>query len=150
MIDTITQVPFRTQMRAAAIALAVGYADQEGLKLQTYPGRPTTLYTPSFFVNRIRERISYLGPMRIQRVPIVECVYLHAILDTADVTARGDAFIDGFIEYAAAHPDYANENTVLGVTETTDDPNFVPDWIPADQRKVYYATVIALEGLALV
>lgn len=146
---TIARVPFRTQCREAAVALAQSFAAETGRKLQVYPGRPATLYPPTAFVNRIRERLEYVGPVRRRRMPIVELVFLHAVFDSGDTVEAGDAFVDEFLDYVTANPHAANGNSTLAVTETVDDPNFVPDWVPPDARRTYYATIFALEGLTL-
>ena len=33
--------------------------------------------------------------------------------------------------------------------ETTDVPDYVPDWMPPAEQRTYYASRIVLEGLAL-
>jgi hypothetical protein len=145
-------------MRQAAVDLAQAFADSNtdpaiwgtsGKKLQVYPGRPASLYPPTAFVNRIRERIDPWGPARHQRHPIVDLVFVHGVFDSGDTVRAGDAFVDAFLEFVEGQPHAAHANSTLDVVETTDDPNFVPDWIPPDQRRTYYATIFALEGLTL-
>ena len=48
-----------------------------------------------------------------------------------------------------ASSDVPEMNTLLGVTDTDDLPNYVPEWLPPERQLVYYATRITLEGLGL-
>jgi hypothetical protein len=157
-MPTLERIAFRTAMRQAAVDLAQSFADSNSdpeiwgdslRKLQVYPGRPASLYPPTAFVNRIRERIDPWGPARMQRHPVVDLVFVHAVFDSADAVEHGDRFVDAFLAFVADNPHAAGGNGTLSIVETTDDPNFVPDWIPPDVRRTYYATIFALEGLAL-
>jgi hypothetical protein len=42
----------------------------------------------------------------------------------------------------------AGANTLLALTEVEDVPVYVPDWLPPDRQRTYYATRIVLEGYA--
>lgn len=136
-------------MRAAAVALLEGYKAVAQTSLQVYPGRPLTLNPPTAFIDRISEKVEHVGPVRRRRMPTVQVVVLHGIFDSAEAVAQGDAFVDGFLNYVVEQYHAAGVNTTLGVRETADDPNYVPDWLPPNRQQQYYATVIALEGLAL-
>lgn len=136
-------------MRAAAVALLTGYAQEAGVTLQVYPGRPATINPPTAFVDRIRERLESVGPVRRRRVPVVSVVVVHGRFDSKDTAEQGDTFVDGFLEYVHERYHAAADNTVLEISATQDEPNFVPDWLPAEAQRHYYATIFALEGLSL-
>jgi len=148
-VPTLERIAFRTAMRAAAVELLEGYAQQDGVTLQVYPGRPSTLHPPTAFVDRIRERVDSWGVTRRQRQPAVSVVVLHGLFDSANTVEQGDTFVDGFLAYVQERYHAAHENTLLQVTATQDEPNYVPDWLPAEQQRHYYATVVLLEGLSL-
>lgn len=132
--------------RAAAVALLKGYSNEAGTRLQVYPGRPRTLHPPTGFVDRVSERLEYIGPSNRQRIPVVSVVLLHATFDFEDTVDQRDALVDGFLDYVNARPHQMDPNTTIGVTTTEDDPNYVPEWIA--ESKTYYATLVTLEGLA--
>lgn len=132
------------------MTLLTDYAASAALKMQVYPGRPRTISPPTGFVDTIRERITYTGPTLRQRVPTVELVVIHGIFDSKDAADQKDAFVDGFLDWVNTRYHQAGPNTLIGATETEDDPNYVPDWLPPEQQRVYYATRLTLEGLALV
>lgn len=142
---------FRANMRAAAGALMVGYAAAQTppVKLQWYPGRPAVVKAPCGFVDRIVEGIAYTGPTLMQRRPTVEVVLLHGLFDSKEAVDQADAFVDGFLAYVADLPHAAGANTIVGVLSVEDDPTYVNDWVRPEEQRVWYATRIALEGLAL-
>lgn len=134
-------------MRAAAVDLLNDYASSASLKLQTYPGRPATLYPPTGFVDGIRETITYTALH--QRTPTVDVIVLFGLYDSADAVAQKDAFADGFLDWVMDRFHAAGANTLLAVTEIEDLPTYVNEWVPPERQKTYYAMRIALEGLAL-
>ena len=93
------------------------------------------------------ERIAYTLQL-YQRVPIVEVVVVHAIFDGGEAADQRDAFVDGFIAYCATRYHAAGANTMLGLVGVDDLPAFVPDWLPPEKQKTYYATRFTLEGLS--
>jgi hypothetical protein len=134
-------------MRAAAVAFLTDYKNDVGVKMQVYPGRPRSIAPPTGFVDLIRERISYTGLN--QRQPQADVIVIHGLFDSQEAADQKDAFIDGFIDWSLDRLHQANANTLCAVVETTDIPDYVPDWMPPDQQKTYYASRIVLEGLAL-
>jgi hypothetical protein len=140
-------VGFQADVRAAAVTLLTDYGTSASVKLQVYPGRPRTINPPAAFVDIIRETITYTGLRR--RVPSVDVVVIHGLFDSKDAADQKDAFVDGFLDWVHERYHAAGTNTMLGATETEDDPNYVPDWLPPEQQRVYYATRVTLEGLAL-
>ena len=99
-------------------------------------------------VDGIRDAIAYSGPTLIQQTVTVEAVILHGLFDSKDAAEQKDAFIDGLIEYQRTHVHEAGANTTIGLVGTEDDPNFVPDWLPPDRQRTYYATRLDFEVYA--
>lgn len=139
---------FQTDVRAAAMTTLDAYASAASVKLATYAGRPRSIQPPHAFVDAMRETIAYLGPISKQRTVQADVVVIHGSFDSADSAAQKDAFVDGYVDYVTNNVHAAGANTTLGVVSTEDDPTFVPDWLPLDQQRVYYATRITLEGFA--
>lgn len=139
----------QADMRAAAVDLLKDYGASANVKLQVYPARPRSLAPPTAFVDLIRESVEYIGPTLRQRRPIAEVVIVHAIFDSMEAANQKDAFIDGFMDYVNTRYHEAGANTLIAVTDTEDLPNFVPDWMPPEERLLYYATRVTMEGLAL-
>lgn len=146
---TVTRVAFQTAMREASVQLVRDFAVDYDVKLQVYPGRPRTIFPPTAFVDRIREQILYIGPVSRQRTVFVDMVILHGLFDSAEAAAQKDAFIDRFADWVLDRYRAAGSNTEISVSETSDDPNYVPEWQPEAERRSYYATTVTLEGLAL-
>lgn len=144
---TATRIPFQTLMRAAAVAFLTDYANDVGVRMQIYPGRPRSIAPPTGFVDLIRERISYTGLN--QRIPQADVIVIHGIFDSMEAVNQKDAFVDGFIDWSLDRLHQANPNTLVAVVEVADVPDYVPDWMPPEQQRTYYASRITLEGLAL-
>ena len=139
---------FRADMRAAAVQLVTEYADTTGVRLQVYRARPRSIMPPCAFVDLIREDRVFTG-LLVQRTPTVEMIVLHGLFDSGDAVDQGDAFMDGFLDWCDTHYHEAGANTLIGAVSTEDIPAFVPDWLPPEQQRTYYATQVNLEGLAL-
>lgn len=139
----------QASLRAAAVTLLTDYAASANVRLQVYPARPRTVNPPTAFVDIIRESISYLGPTLRQRTPIADIVVIHGIFDSKEAADQKDAFIDGFLDWVNTRYHAVGANTLVAVTDTTDEPYYVPEWLPPEQRLVYYATRITVEGLSL-
>lgn len=139
----------QANLRAAAVTLLTDYASNANVKLQVYPARPRSINPPTAFVDMIRESIEYLGPTLRQRRPIADVVVIHGIFDSKEAADQKDAFVDGFLDWVNADYHAVGTNTLVAVTDTTDEPNYVPEWMPPEQRVVYYATRITVEGLSL-
>lgn len=144
---TSGRIPFQSLMRAAAVAFLTDYKNDVGVKMQVYPGRPLSIAPPTGFVDLIRERISYTGLN--QRTPQADIIVIHAIFDPKEAADQKDAFIDGLIDWSLDRMHQANANTLCAIVETTDIPDYVPDWMPPAEQRTYYASRIVLEGLAL-
>lgn len=138
---------FRADVRAAACDLLRDYRDAGSSDLQVYEGRPRSIHPPTAFVDAIREAgIEYYGISIVQRTPSVEVIVLHGTFDAKDTVAQADAFVDGFLDYVKSRVHHAGANSTIGVTAAEDDPTYVPDWLPPDQQRTYFATRITLEG----
>lgn len=147
----VTRLAFQTAVRAAAVDLLTDYAATEGLKLQVYPGRPSSLWPPSAFVDRITETIEPFTDTLNQRTPKVEVIVVHGLFDSADAVAQKDAFVDGFLEWVTDSIHAAGANTTIALVSVEDEPAWTPDWMPANTQardKIYYATRLTLEGFA--
>jgi hypothetical protein len=139
-------VTFRTNMRAAAMSLLDDYAASISLGLQTYRGRPASIHPPTAFVDSVNETILYTGPLLRQRTPTVEVVVIHGTFDSGVTVDQADAFADGFLDWVTANVHEAGANTTIGAVAIADEPTYVPDWLPPQLQRTYYATRISLEG----
>jgi hypothetical protein len=139
---------FQAAVRAASVQLLTDYRADAGIKLQVYPGRPRTISPPTAFVDLIRESIAYVGITLRQRTPQAEMVVIHGLFDSKDTADQKDAFVDGFLDWVNERYHAAGANTLVAVVSTEDIPNYIPDWLPPEQQRSYYATQITLEGFA--
>ena len=131
-------------MRAAAVDLLTDFAQDAGINLQIYEGRPKSIYPPCAFVDSISETVTYTG-LRA-RVVAADIVVIHGLFDSKETATQKDAFVDAFMDWVTDNP-HVNVNDAIGlVTSTVDDPNYVPDWMPPEGQRSYYATHIAYEG----
>ena len=137
---------FQADVRAGVLQELSSYASSASVKLQIYAGRPRSLQPPTAFVDVMRETIVYSGHV-MERTVQVDIVLVHGSFDSADSAAQKDAFTDGFIEQVRANTfSAAGANSTLGVVSTEDDPTFLPQWLPRDEQRTYYATRITLEA----
>jgi hypothetical protein len=145
----MARIPFQSLMRAAAVSLLTDYAASTTppITLQVYPARPRSIAPPTGFVDAIRESITCTALH--QRVPTADVIVVHGIFDSKEAADQKDAFVDGFVDYVMDRFHEAGANTLVAVTETEDLPDYVPEWMPPNEQRTYYATRISLEGLAL-
>ena len=149
----VTRVAFQAAMRGAAVEMLEAYKTASGIKLQVYPGRPSSLFPPSAFVDRLSEQTEYPGSVTWrQRTVRVEVLVVFGLFDSAAAVAQKDDFVDGFMDYATDHVHQAGANTVLALVAVDDEPAWSPDWRPANvtngPNPTYYATRLTLEGFA--
>ncbi len=144
----VTRIAFRSAARAAAVTMLEAYAADEMVKLQVYPGRPRSINAPCAFVDKIRETFVYTNVTWRLRTPIVDIIILHGYFDSKEAVDQADAFGDGFLDWVTDNYHAAGANTMVGITAMEDDPNYVPDWMPPEQQRTYYATLVSLEGFA--
>lgn len=141
----------QASVRAAAVTLLESFAASTGVKLQTYPGRPASLFPPSAFVDRIGETLEWSGTGWPQRSVRAEVVVVHGVFDSGEAVAQKDDFVDGFVYWIADNFGAAGANTVLSLISVEDEPAWQPDWNPANLKgaiAIYYATRLTLEGYA--
>lgn len=129
------------------MTLLTEYAADAGLRLQVYPARPRSINPPCAFIDTIREEREFTAQL-IQRTPTLEVIVLHGVFDTKDTVEQGDAFVDGFLAWVDARIHQAGGSTTVGAVSTEDQPTYVPDWLPPEQQRTYYATQVNLEGFA--
>lgn len=145
----MTRIAFQTAMRDAAMVILEDFKSTYDLKLQTYRARPSSIAPPTAFVDRMRERITFIGPIQMQRTPSIDIVVLHGLFDHGNTVDQRDRFVDNFLDYMADRPHAAGANTLIGGVSVEDDPTYVPDWLRPELQRTYFASVITLEGLAL-
>jgi hypothetical protein len=135
--------------RAAAVSLMTDCAQNASVNLQVYKARPSSLYPPTGFVDRMGDEIAaWIGPTVGQHTPVVEIMLVWGLFDSAEAADQRDAFVDAFHEHTRTRFHEAGAATLIGPRTLADEPNFIPDWLPEEQQKVYYATRIVLEGFA--
>ena len=148
----MTPSNLQASMRAAAVALLTDYAASASVKLQVYPGRPTSLYPPTAFVDRLTETLEWTGTGWPQRTVRAEVMVVHGQFDSKEAANQKDAFVDGFVYWIADRVHAAGTNTTIGLVAVEDEPAWVPDWRPANTLNgpdpIYYATRLTLEGYA--
>jgi hypothetical protein len=145
---TVTRIPFRTATRQAAVTLLTDFADDVGLRLQVYPGRPRSINAPTAFVDSIRETYQYSNVTWRLRTPTLDIIILWGLFDSKEAVDQADQFADAFLDWVTDRFHAAGANTIVGITEIVDDPTYVPDWLPPAEQRTYFATRISLEGLA--
>ena len=132
--------------RAAAAAFLQDYAGYAQLKFQMYPARPRVLYPPTGFIDRITETFTPLAGLIDQGTPLVECIVVHGLFDSMDAANQKDEYVDGLLEWVKTRYHAAGANTLIRISQTQDLPDYVPEWVPPEQQRTYYATQITLEG----
>jgi hypothetical protein len=143
----VARYALQTAVRAAAVSLLTDYAATASVRMQIYPARPRSVMPPTGFVDALREAIAHTGLN--QRTVTAEVIVVHGIFDSQDAADQKDAFVDGFLDWALDNTGEGGANTVLVPVATEDIPDYVPEWLPPEQQRTYYATRISLEGLAL-
>jgi hypothetical protein len=137
---------FQADVRAGVLQELASYASAASVKLAIYAGRPRSIQPPHAFVDVMRETIAYTGHMMARTVQ-VDIVLIHGSFDSDVAVTQKDAFVDGFIDQVRDNQfSAAGDNTTLGVVSTEDTPTFVPDWLPPNEQRTYFATRMTLEG----
>lgn len=145
---TVTRIAFRTEMRSAAMSMLTAFAADASIKLQIYRGRPRSVMPPCAFVDTISEDFEYSNVSWRMRTASLEVVVLHGLFDSGEAVDQADALADEFLDWVTDNLHAAGGNTTVAVRTVTDDPTYVPDWLPPDLQRTYYATRITLEGHA--
>jgi len=149
----VTRIAFQAAMRSACIALLDDYKAATSMKLQIYPGRPSSLNPPTAFVDRITEQIVYPGSVTWrQRTVRCEVLVVFGLFDSASAVAQKDQFVDDFMDFVTDSVHEAGANTTIALVAVDDEPAWTPDWRPANvtngPNPTYYATRLTLEGFA--
>jgi len=144
----VTRIAFQTAMRAAAVQLLTDYAASVSLGLQVYRARPASIYPPSAFVEGLNETLIDFTSSTRQRVPTVLARIVWGDFDSGTAVDQRDAFVDGFLDWVQDRYHAAGANTLIAGVRVSDDPTWVPDWMKPENQRVYYSTLIALEGFA--
>lgn len=136
---------FQADMRAAAVTFLTDYAADADVKMQVYPARPASINPPTGFVDLIRASINHETNLTTS-LTAVDIIVIHGIWDSKEAADQKDAFVDGLIDWAEGRYHQAGNDSMVGISETEDLPNYIPEWMPPERQKVYYATRITLEG----
>lgn len=150
----LTRVMMRTQMRAAAVDLLRGWAEQPeaeldgGQRLQVYPTIPTSIKPPCAYPERIGERDVQPGITQQFRVVVVRCIVLwrlFAEMERGDAVSQLDLFLDGFVEYTLSRFHQPGPTELIRAAAVDEDPYYVLR-DPTKGDRAYYAGIITLEG----
>lgn len=140
-------VTYQTDYREAAVQLLTTFKAVQGLNLQIYPSRPGQLLPPVAFVDRMEDDLlDFLTQTIFQHRVTVEVMVLHGLFDSKDTVDQRDRFVDAFLDYVRTQFHAAGGNTLIRVRRVSDDPAYVPDWVPAEAQRTYFGTRIFLEG----
>lgn len=134
--------------RAAAVGMLTACATNASVTMQVYPGRPTSIYPPTGFIDAMGDNTTdYPGSSTIyQHAPVIEIVTVWGLFDSKEAVNQRDAFVDAFHEWVRARPHEAGARSLISPRTLADIPTWVPDWLPEEQQRAYYATRITLEG----
>lgn len=144
----VMRIAFQAAMRAAAITLLTDYKASTSGNLQIYPGRPASIYPPTAFPDAVNETTILTGPKMRQRTVRVELIVIHGLFDSAEAVAQKDIFVDGFMDWVTDRYHAAGAATLISQISSDDIPFYIPEWLPPDKQRAYYATQINLEGYA--
>jgi hypothetical protein len=125
------------------------YVDSvDGLTMQLYRARPRSLFPGAAFVDAIRETLTPYVSTTYQRNLELDIAVIHELFDHGDAADMADRFVDGFVPWVAERFHAAGANTLVEVSAVADDPSYRPDWLPENERRTYFATIITLGGFA--
>jgi hypothetical protein len=149
----VARISFQAAVRAAAVSMLTAFKDDAGIKLQVYAGRPSSLWPPSAFVDRMTESIVYPNSVTWrQRTVRAEVLVIFGLFDSAEAVAQKDDFVDAFMDWVTDDVHAAGPNTTIALVAVDDEPAWTPDWRPANvtngPNPTYYATRLTLEGFA--
>ena len=144
----VTRIAFASAIREATVTLLRECAAAYNVKLQVYPGRPATFYPPTAFIDSMTETFTPFTTFTFQRTPTVEVIVVHGLFDTLEAVTQRDDFLDAFYGWVADRWHAAGGETLIAPTVARDIPNYIPDWMPPERQRSYYATQITLEGFA--
>lgn len=144
----MSRIALQTAVRAGAVKLVDDYRTASSLKLgQVYRARPGQIKTPSVFIDSVSEDTTAFTRTESQRVVRVGIRAVWGVYDSGESVDQRDRFVDGL--YGAVMDNYHafGDNTECTWVATSDNEDWSPEWIPADQSR-YFSTLVTLEGLA--
>lgn len=138
---------YQAAARAAAVKFMKDYAASAGVKMTVYPGRPLTMeQLPRGFVDAIDETLTdFAGTLGTHNLKVTVTL-VWGEFDSLEAVTQRDAFVDGFYDWIRTRYHDMRANSLIAPVAVNDIPAYVPDWLPRDQTKVYYATQVTLEG----
>ena len=124
-------------------------AANASVRLQVYPGRPRSVAPPTGFVDSMGNTYSPTpGASHLYtHTPTVELVFVWGTFDSKEAVDQRDAWVDAFHDWIRERRDAVSGASLIGPTELSDIPVFVPDWLPESEQRTYFATRLVLEGL---
>lgn len=136
--------------RAAGVSLLEDCAANASVTMQVYRGRPASIYPPTGFIDAMGDELTAMPGASdlFTHVPVVEILCLWGVMDSGEAVDQRDAFVDAFHDWIRTRHDEAGAATLVGPRSLVDVPSFIPDWLPEQQQRIYYATRIVLEGFA--
>lgn len=135
--------------RAATVQLLTECGAAAAITLQVYRGRPASIRPPTAFIDAMSDKTdTFLAPSVFQHTPSIEVICLWGLFDSGEAVDQRDVFVDAFHDYIRTRYHEAGSNTLIGPATLEDVPNYVPDWLPPEQQRTYFATRITLEGFA--
>lgn len=140
------RVSFRADVRAACVSLLAAYRTDAEIDFNIYKARPRSVTIPHAFVDVIRETVTYVGPVQVQRDLTATVVVLHGLFDSAEAVQQADRFADDFLYWVSDDVHAAGANSTIAVADIEDIPAYVADWLPESTPRTFFATQITLEG----
>ena len=144
------RIPFQSEVREGVVATLTEFKQDRDIRAQVYGARPRSINPPTWFVDRVRETINFVGHIR-QRTVQVDVVMIWGLYDSLEAARQRDDTVDAFTAWVSDRPHLVAANTGLEPRTIEDDPNYVPDWIVPgrdDRLPMYFATTVTLEGFA--
>lgn len=138
------------QYRAAVVTLLTDCAADAGVQLQVHRARPRSLYPPTGFVDGMRTDLDpFPGTSTLyQHNRRIDVLMIWGLFDAGEAVDQRDAWMDAFHAWSRVEPHAASAESLLGPLSYSDEPTFVPDWLPEAQQVPHFATRIVLEGFA--
>lgn len=136
--------------RAAAITLLTSCASGLSVKMQIYPGRPRSLAPPTGFIDSMTEEFApTFGSSDIfQHTPRIQILMVWGDFDSKEAVDQRDAFVDAYHDELRVSAHQAGPRSLIYPVNLSDLPTWVPDWLPIEQQRTYFATQFVLEGFA--
>lgn len=132
---------YQAAARAAAVELLRGCAEDAGVRLQVYRGRPASVRPPCAFVESIGTTIDPLTATVAQHRLSVTVTMVWGLFDSGEAVDQRDLLVDALHEWVRTRFHAMSGRSLFGPPATIDDlPAWVPDWLPRDAQQTYFAT----------